>query len=392
MALSDPSSTIQNIIDTAVSDYTGIAVAVYVFTDFDGSGVPYAKFFSPSPQFTVWNSSHNPVTAANLPNTLFEIASISKVFTSRIFYSLQGTYDGKTIGSCMPSISLPANISGIPVIDIVTYASGFPQDNGEPKDPRGPFCPPSNLQTFAELVDWFKTKPNPHLAWICPAGKCYTYSNLAWSLLAMAGLNPQNPYVDVYEAYNAQLAELCAELGMGNTALFNMSQVPSMACGFDGTKPFRVNHSYKPLQPMQFGAGSVVSCASDMRQWLLYNMGQLQPSPTEFAILQTQQQTSWARNKCGTKTGTCGAESLGPTVGIGWFHPKIADAAGRVLAKDGGVPGFTSWMGFESWVQNGANAPSGNGVVVLSAGRLASPVGRKIMSTLLNAEVDANLS
>jgi beta-lactamase class C len=49
-------------------------------------------------------------------------------------------------------------------------------------------------------------------------------------------------------------------------------------------------------------------------------------------------------------------------------------------------------MGFEDWVQNGANAPSGNDVVVLSAGRLASPMGQKIMRILLNTEVDADLS
>jgi beta-lactamase class C len=49
-------------------------------------------------------------------------------------------------------------------------------------------------------------------------------------------------------------------------------------------------------------------------------------------------------------------------------------------------------MGFESWVENGANAPSGNGVMVLSAGSNASPVGQKIMATLLNAEVEAGLS
>lgn len=291
----------------------------------------------------------------------------------------------------MPSISLPPAISGIPVADIVTYASGFPQDNGEPPDPRGPFCPASNLQTFAKLVDWFNSGQNSD--WICPAGQCYTYSNLAWSLLAIAGLNPQNPFVGVYEAYNEQLVALCAELGMGNTALFNTSQVPGMACGYSGTTPFAVNQSYQPTAAMGFGSGSIVSCASDMRQWLLYNMGQLQPSPTEFAILQTQQQTGSARSKCGTTTGTCGAgQPQGPTVGIGWFFPKIAGAAGRVLSKDGGVQGFTSWMGFESWVQNGANAPSGNGVVVLSAGHIASAVGQKIMSTLLNAEVDANLS
>ena len=136
MALSDPSSAIQSIIDAAVSDYMGMAA--YVFTDFDGSGTPSAQFFSPS-KTEVWDSNHKVVAAANLPNTLFEIGSISKVFTSRIFYSLQGTYDGNTVGSCMPSISLPAAISGIPVADIVTYASGFPQDNNLPPDPRGPF-------------------------------------------------------------------------------------------------------------------------------------------------------------------------------------------------------------------------------------------------------------
>jgi beta-lactamase class C len=387
MAFSDPSSTIQSIIDAAVSDH--MAMAVYVFTDFDGSGAPFAKFFSPS-KITVWDSNHSPVSAADLPTTLFEIGSISKVFTSRIFYALQGTYDGNTIGSCMPQITLPPAISGISVADIVTYASGFPQDNGEPPDPRGPFCPAVNLQTFAKLVDWFDSGQNSD--WICPVGQCYTYSNLAWSLLAIAGLNPQNPYDNVYGSYNEQLVALCAELGMGNTALFNTGQVSSMACGYSGTTPFSEGQSYRPAQAMEFGSGSIVSSPANMRQWLLYNMGQLRPSPTEFAILQTQQQTGSARNKCGTTTSSCGAgQPQGPTVGIGWFFPKIAGAAGRVLSKDGGVPGFTSWMGFENWVQNGANAPSGNGVVVLSAGQIASPVGQKIMSKLLNAEVDANL-
>jgi hypothetical protein len=392
MALSDPSSEIQGIIDAAVSDYTGMGMTAYVFTDFDGTGVPYAKFFSPSPLFEVWDSSHNALSAAQLPNTLFEIGSISKVFTSRIFYSLQGTYDGNTIGSCMPSISLPAAITGISVADIVTYASGFPQDNGEPSDPRGPFCPVSSLQNFVGLFNWLYSAQNSD--WICPAGQCYTYSNLAWSLLAIVGMNPQNPFVDVYEGYNEQLATLCKDLHMGNTALFNQSQVPNMACGFDKTvAPFSVNQDYRPAPAMLFGSGSIVSCASDMLQWLLYNMGQLQPSPTEFAILQTQQQTGSARSQCGTTTGGCGAhQPRGPAVGIGWFFPKVANATGRVLSKDGGVPGFTSWMGFESWVQNGANAPSENGVMVLSAGHFASPVGQQIMSLLLNAEVGAGLS
>jgi len=193
-----------------------MAMAVYVFTDFDGSGAPFPRFFAPS-KTTGWDSNHDPVSTADLPNLLFEIGSISKVFTSKIFYNLHGTYEGSTIASCMPSISVPTAIGGIKVTDIVTYASGFPQDNGLPPDPRGPFCPSSSQQTFTGLVDWFNSGANS--SWICPAGQCYTYSNLAWSLLAIAGLNPQDTNVDVYAAYDQQLAVLCTELGMDATAL-----------------------------------------------------------------------------------------------------------------------------------------------------------------------------
>jgi beta-lactamase class C len=383
---------IQSIINAPYSDPANdhMGMAAYVFTDFDGSGVPTLQFFSPD-KITVWDSSHKPVDPVALPYLLFKIGSISKVFTSRIFYNLQSTYEGNTIGSCMPSISLPAAISGISVLDIVTYVSGFPQDNGEPIDPRGTFCPSSSQQTFAGLADWFNSNP-ANFDWICPAGQCYTYSNLAWSILAIAGLSPKGTSVDVYSAYDQQLATLCKDLGMNTTALFDISQVSNMACGYNknGT-PFDVNpQSYQPSEPMKFGSGLIVSCAEDMLQWLLYNMGQQPQSIKDFNILQRQQTMGSIYNICGTTTGNCGVDQAQApaATGIGWFYPKTGGIPGRVVAKDGGVPGFTSWMGFESWVQN-ENIPSGNGVVVLSAGSNAGLVGRKIMSVLLSAEVDA---
>ena len=384
MAASDPTTTIQNIIDAAVTDHMGMSV--YVVTDFDGSG-PTAKFFCPS-QIEVWDSNHNVVSSADQETLLFKIGSISKVFTSRIFYSLQGTYSGNTIGSCMPSISLPASIAAISVADIVSYASGFPQDNGLPPDPRGVFCPLSSQQTFSALASWFNN--DPHSGWICPAGQCYTYSNMAWSLLAIAGLAPANTSVDVYSAYDAQLAKLAGTLGMTATALYADSQVPSMACGYTGTQAYTVGESYAPPAVMKFGSGSIVSSASDMLQWLLYNMGRGQTSTADFAILQTQQQQpGTTRNICGV-TGACGSgQSGGPTTGVGWFFRTVAGASGSVVSKDGGVPGFTSWMGFESWVAGGANSPSGNGVVVVSAGQNASTVGPKIMAAILNADLEA---
>jgi hypothetical protein len=180
---------------------------------------------------------------------------------------------------------------------------------------------------------------------------------------------------------------------MRNTALFDTSQVPSMACGFtENNEPF-MSQNYQPVPNMEFGSGSIVSCASDMLQWLLYNMGRLPASQADFDILsaqQTQQQTP-PLNKCGTVTGQCGGgEPAGSTVGMGWFL-GTGDGA-PVLSKDGGVPGFTSWMGFESWVANGKANPSGNGVVVLAAGPNASAVGRGIMRTILGANAEAGLS
>jgi CubicO group peptidase (beta-lactamase class C family) len=374
---------IQNIINAHVTGNMGMAV--YVFSNFQGSGPPTTEFFYPT-ENPIWNANHDVVSPEKLPGLLFEIGSISKVFTSRIFYSLQNGYGTQTIGSCMPSISLPAIISGLPVMAIGVYTSGFPQDNGHPPDPRGAFCPASNLKTFADMVSWFNS--GQHADWICKPGACYTYSNLSWSLLAIAGFNPQSTNIDVYAAYNNELRALCEVWGMNSTGLFKPTQVgANMACGYRNNAPFDVGASYQPTTSMGFGAGGVVSCATDMLQWLLYNMGQLPASSTDRDILIIQQQPNSSLPVCGTTTGACGAgEATGPQTAIGWFFPKVS-GPGQVLAKDGGVRGFSSWMGFEGWVND--QTPSENGVVVLSAGQNAAIVGRKIMAILLDAEIEA---
>jgi beta-lactamase class C len=55
-----------------------------------------------------------------------------------------------------------------------------------------------------------------------------------------------------------------------------------------------------------------------------------------------------------------------------------------VLNKNGGVAGFTSWMGFTSW--QGTGAPSSHGVFVLSNGPGSTRLGNNAMKLLLEGQ------
>jgi len=381
MTSSDLAQQIQNIVNQNVSGH--MAMAVYVVSP---SLSLAGQFFSPSiDNFTIWNANHEAVSASDIPELQFEIASISKVFASRIFYQLQGSYDG-TIGTCAPNLALPAAISQLPISSIGAYCSGLPQDNGSPPDPRGVFCPVTAQQSLQTLVDWFASPDYENKStWICNPGACYSYSNLAWNLLAIAGLSPADTSVDVASLYNTQLGKLCGTLNMPNTQLFSQSLVGSnMACGYANGQPLPVNGKGYGIPPMIFGSGGIVSCASDMLQWLLYNMGQLSASSSDFGLLMAEQTATAPQPKCGY-TGKCGThEQDGPMTAFGWMLPTVGGgSAGSVLAKDGGLLGFTSWMGFEQW--SSLESPSQNGVVVLKTGQNASQIGQSIMALLVGA-------
>ncbi|MGR4065154.1 MAG: hypothetical protein ACLQPV_06870 [Vulcanimicrobiaceae bacterium] len=55
----------------------------------------------------------------------------------------------------------------------------------------------------------------------------------------------------------------------------------------------------------------------------------------------------------------------------------------RYLTKNGGVKGFSSWMGFQSWARSGS--PSTIGTFVLAnAPKAADVVGNRIMRALFS--------
>src|SRR5262245_65255341 len=83
------------------------------------------------------------------------------------------------------------------------------------------------------------------------------------------------------------------------------------------------------------------------------------------------------------RTASRSREGPGPVTSCGWFHAKMPTPQGEaiVLNKNGGVAGFTSWMGFTSW--QGTGAPSADGAFVLTNSHGGTRMGIDAMKLLL---------
>ena len=151
-------------------------------------------------------------------------------------------------------------------MNLAIYQPGLAQDNQGGVYPRWVL---ENLETlFRFLSDY-----NPPYQ----QGTCYAYSNLGWSLLAMAalGLDSRQPGT-LPGLYAQQLAAFCSRFSANETRLFSPELKPLLPRGH--TKQFEALPPRAPYLPTQWphvGAGGVISCGADMMQFLLYNMGRL---------------------------------------------------------------------------------------------------------------------
>ena len=130
---------------------------------------------------------------------------------------------------------------------------------------------------------------------------------------------------------------------------------------------------------MLFGAGDLVSTGNDMMKWLAFNMGASDPNSSMLAIQQGQR---WIM-----PTQCPPDRSLPvPIVGYAWLYHTVNIVNNQSmtwLAKDGGLAGFSSWMGFQEWVPSRLASTVGAFVLTNSEGALA--LGTKIIKILLGA-------
>jgi CubicO group peptidase (beta-lactamase class C family) len=267
------------------------------------------------------------------PHTMFEIGSISKVFTSLVLADMVRRHEvalNDPIEKYLPAgVTAPTrNGRSITLEDLATHTSGLPRlpTNMKPKDPSNPYADYSPAQLHEFLSTYTLTRD---------IGSQYEYSNLGGGLLGYllsrrAGLS--------YEALVRE--RVTGPLAMPNTSIeLTANQRARLAVGH--------NAELKPVAnwdlPTLAGAGALRSCADDMLTFVEAAMGAKNtPLAPSFAAMLA------ARRPTGTIPGT--------DVALAW-HITVRNGS-EVVWHNGGTGGYRSFIGYDK--------AAGLGVAVLS--------------------------
>jgi CubicO group peptidase (beta-lactamase class C family) len=203
-------------------------------------------------------------------DTLFEIGSISKVFTGLLLADavLRGELSlDTTVAELLPE-GVELDVVGRPItlLDLSTHTSGLPRmpSNIAPEDPARPF-EGYDATLMLEFLDAVEPERAPEVA--------YEYSNLAVGLLGW--LVAQNAESD----YETLLKErVLTPLGMHDTAL---SLGPRLAAQFAPPHDTDGESSASWGLGVLKGAGGIRSSARDMLRFARFAAGELEPEGSE---------------------------------------------------------------------------------------------------------------
>jgi CubicO group peptidase (beta-lactamase class C family) len=265
-------------------------------------------------------------------DTLFEIGSVTKVFTSLLLADM--VQRGEVALTDPVSKYLPAAVKmpdrngrQITLQDLATHTSGLPRlpSNLSPKDPANPYADYTVDQLYQFLSGYQLTRD---------IGSQYEYSNLGGGLLGHA--LARRAGMDYEKLVRSRI---CDPLGMKSTAITLTDDMKSR---------FAVGHN-AAMQPVAYwdlptlaGAGALRSTANDMLTFVAANLGYVKSplAPAMAAMLAVRR-----------PTGTPDLE-----IALGW-HILTRDGH-EIVWHNGGTGGFRSFIAFEK--------KTGAGVVVLS--------------------------
>jgi D-alanyl-D-alanine carboxypeptidase len=189
-----------------------------------------------------------------MPDTLFEIGSISKSFTAIALLQLreQGKFDPQQpITRYLPWFSIHSNYRPITGHEIMTHTAGLPRDRDDV---------PSSLYQAAGVRDrWTGYEP----------GKYFAYSNIGYQIMGYVLQEiTGKPYSETVRAHILQ------PLGMDHSdAVFTNDTYKRLAVGY---APLYDDRPYNPAGPLipatwqeyAAGDGSIVSTAPDMAAYM----------------------------------------------------------------------------------------------------------------------------
>lgn len=284
-------------------------------------------------------------------NTVFEIGSVTKVFTSLLLADM--VERGEVALTDPVAKYLPAGVKmpqrngrQITLEDLATHTSGLPRlpSNLQPKDPANPYADYSVEQLYQFLSGYQLTRD---------IGSEYEYSNLGGGLLGH--VLARRAGMDYEKLVRSRISD---PLGMRSTRITLSDEMKArFAAGHDASMQ-RV--AYWDL-PTLAGAGALRSTTDDLLTFVAANLGyQKSPLAPAMAAMLTVRRP----------TGSPGLE-----VGLGW-HILTRDGH-EIVWHNGGTGGFRSFIGFEP--------KTGTGVVVLSNAETLAGVD-DIGQHLLNAD------
>jgi D-alanyl-D-alanine-carboxypeptidase/D-alanyl-D-alanine-endopeptidase len=257
-------------------------------------------------------------------DTVFEIGSISKVFTSLLLADMvqreEVALDDPAAKYLPEDVKMPERSGkSITLLDLSTHTSGLPRlpGNLKPKDPHNPYAEYS-VDDLHRFLSGYTLPRDP--------GSEFEYSNLGGGLLGHLLANRAGTD---YE--NLIRSRITQPLNMRDTRItLSTSMKERMATGHNGMLAPVVNWDLPTLA----GAGALRSSANDMLTFLEALLG-YKESPLASAM------KTMFDVRCPVAK-----------IGLGWF---ISSAHDRDIAgHDGGTGGFRSWLGYDPAERIGA--------------------------------------
>ncbi|HEV7571165.1 MAG TPA: serine hydrolase [Thermoanaerobaculia bacterium] len=264
-------------------------------------------------------------------NTVFEIGSVTKVFTSLLLADM--VQHGEVALTDPVSKYLPPNVKvperggkKITLIDLATHTSGLPRlpSNMQPKDPANPYADYTAAQLYEFLSSAELTRD---------IGSKYEYSNLGGGLLGHVLARRAGTDYDTLVQ-----KRILDPLGMTSTTVSISRAKDRLAVGHDASLQPVANWDFGVLA----GAGALRSTANDLLAFVAATIG-LTKSPlatSMAAMLATRRPT--------------GVPNL--EIALGWHISTINGH--EIVWHNGGTGGYRTWIGFDP--------KSRTGVVVLS--------------------------
>jgi D-alanyl-D-alanine-carboxypeptidase/D-alanyl-D-alanine-endopeptidase len=278
-------------------------------------------------------------------NTVFEIGSITKVFTSLLLCDMVVHGELRLSDPVQkylpPSVHMPTrNGKQITLLDLATHHSGLPR---MPSNFNDKFTP----EQMYDFLSHYELTRDP--------GAKYEYSNLGVGLLGnVLAIRAGTDYETLLHT------RITGPLHMDHTAIeFTPEQKENLAVGHDD------NLRKAPYLPNQalIGAGMIRSTANDMLIFLAANMGLIQ-TPLEPAI---------KKMLSVHKDASPGAE-----IALGWH---ILPGQNRMVLHNGGTAGFHSLAAFEPHRKLGI-------VVLSNSTNDIDDMGRKILDHTVAGPVE----